>query len=326
MLEQISRADEPVLLRVGSSTVEAPAADVVTAALLGPLGDRDLRLVLGAHRPRWLEQTGLAFAIANRLGPTEVRTSDARHWSSDLLVDWSETWSNGDRLPVAEELFSADEWGGPAISPVVIGGTSAVFINAHRSPMDGARHPVTTQIWPWLDSLLPETRTLRRNSEARNLLLAEFGSLVDEAVANVAEHGAAASSDTYSMVRVSVSTGGTRAISRHKSSGRLHLSVLDTGPGILSTARPRALNPEAPSRGSAFLYGLLAGTVQLAGPKGHGQGLPRILRTARERGGRLTVWANDARCICGFGRGEHVRADDVNYDMRGTVLNVALPF
>src|SRR4051812_46760854 len=71
------------------SALPRETAALLTNALLGTFGHADLRLRVGDASLDWLYASGLAFAVANRPGPTviedrEGRTIDER-WSQDWL-------------------------------------------------------------------------------------------------------------------------------------------------------------------------------------------------------------------------------------------------
>jgi hypothetical protein len=321
---EADRGGEPLridLAKVGS--VERLAGGVLSTALLGSLGDAAVQVELpsGHRRAEWLWASGLAFALANRLGPTYLSgTSAADH--TDLRA-WRERWRPGmeetwrEMLAVSQvSLFSPAEIGESSLAPDLFGPTYAAFVDPHLNQLeDDGQHPITTVVWPWLDRLLPG-KLNGESPNARRGFIRDVGEFVTETLLNVADHAVGYEQRRVrSLAQVAVTTGGHGA--------KLYLSVQDTGPGILTTARPKLADTLwANAADEALMTDLLEGKLPPWG-RGRGIGLPEVTATARKRRGQMTIATGRTRCR--FGPAGAIVATTGGFDLHGSVVAVMFP-
>jgi Histidine kinase-, DNA gyrase B-, and HSP90-like ATPase len=264
---------------------ERVAGAIVANALLGSLGERPLQINLPKHRDP-LEAAGIAFALANRAGPTDVQPASRR---PDPDV-WCRAWTPASQLP----LFSADEpvalfppsaVGESEIEPDYIGRSFAAFIDPHIASSAGSqKHPVAGALWPWLDRLLPRTATgWSLAAERRRRFIVDVGRLLSELILNVSEHAQRPASRLHSLVQVSFTHGGRGSFDR------LYLTVQDTGAGIASTARPK-LDPRVAAAldDHQIVFKLFDGSLP-PWDQGRGLGLPKVAELVHRHAGQL--WA-----------------------------------
>ncbi len=304
------------------SALERPAGGLLGAALLGSLGGRPLHLRLDPSNADWLMASGVAFALANREGPTRIDGSSlpalkAAGWTSD----WRPGHGVGDRA-CTRALFDPGELRETSNLPDLSGPGFAAFINPHLTRPRLQRHPLTTLLWPWLDGLVPRGQQGAVHRDRRSAWLAHVGQVVDETVGNVCEHaGANDPRAICSLVQVVITRGGGA-----RSANRLHISVSDTGMGIPATARPK-LAPHAAAALSEeqLVARLLEGTLAPWG-RGRGQGLPRIVAICRRHKGVLRLATKTTRAVLESGReGGAVRTSVSPFRLDGTVLALTLP-
>jgi hypothetical protein len=299
--------------------LERPAGAVLSNALVGTLGTLPLKIKAPARTALpWFEASGLAFAVANRDGPTSVEGAAVE----PDKARWRRSWRPGSELPWRElvggeqaELFDPSLIGETRIRPSLYGPGHAAFVNPHLAarPSNGA-HPLNTVIWPWLNRLLPTPTS----EAARDRFVAAAGRLIDELVGNVAEHARRPAGDTLSsLVQVSLTRGGRGSFNR------FHLTVSDNGPGIAATARPK-LDPSkaAALSESQLLSKLLEGTLA-PWDRARGMGLPKVAELTRAYRGTLRAATKMSRLMIG-GDVRAVRTERSGFVLDGTVLTVML--
>ena len=300
--------------------LERPAGAILSNALIGTFGSLPLRIKLPpASIPEWLEYSGLAFALANREGPTDLLGLDR---PEDLVAPWREYWLPGAELveePGSQPLFSPGIVGETETIPNITGSCCASFVDPHLSSADVGSHPLNTFVWPWLDRLLPGQRQKREGTGDRYALIEDIGRLVDETVQNVTQHAVTYGQDVRSLLQVAVTHGGGA-----KSFDRVYLAVQDTGPGIVSTARGKV---DAVARASIddqqLLFKLFDGSLPPWG-RGRGMGLPKVLEICANHQGVLHVATQFTRL-----RAESARPPLVTWrngvGLKGTVIVLMLP-
>jgi hypothetical protein len=301
--------------------LERPAGALLSNLLIGTLGDAAVEVVLPAGEPLdWLVASGLAFAVANRLGSTRL------HGSIDLQSEeWRGAWSTGVAAswrnltgPVEPALFEPDVVGETTLKPDLFGPRYAAFVDAHLSPAESApSHPLTELIWPWLDRLLPGRRR-RPANRTRVAFIAELGRVVAETVGNVREHATGGDRPLHSLVQLAVTRGG------RASHDRLHLIVQDNGPGIAATARPKVAPTLTRSLSDhQLLFKLCDGSLPPWG-RARGMGLPTVLQTCRRLDGSLRIWTKNTR-VQAESNDSPLTAGDGLVRVDGTVLSMTLP-
>lgn len=318
---QAARGDLDLDLRPWGA-VERAAGGLLGAALIGSLGERPLHLRLDPSNADWLMASAVAFALANRVGPTTVEGSSledlkAAGWTSD----WRPGHGVGERA-AAGALFHPAELRETPNPPDLTGSDFAAFVNPHLTPPRLQRHPLTTLLWPWLDGLVPRGQQEAVHRDRRSAWLAHVGQVVDETVGNVCEHaGANDPNGLCSLVQVVITRGGGA-----RSANRLHVAVSDTGVGIPATARPK-LEPHVAAALSEeqLVARLLEGTLAPWG-RGRGQGLPRIVEICRRHKGVLRLATKTTRAVLESAReGGAVRTSASPFRLDGTVLALTLP-
>jgi len=198
--------------------------------------------------------------------------------------------------------------------------TYAAFIDPHMSTDPVIQdHPVNTVVWPWLGRLLPRARLGLSHRDSRESFIAEVGRLVTEMVLNVSQHAAPGRRDLRSIVHVSLTRGGGET-----SFDRLHLAVHDTGPGILSTARPK-IRPDLSARidDHQLLFKLFDGSLP-PWDRARGMGLPKVVDICKRRKGSLLVASQTTR-LRGQAQPPYLLTSRSDFNLHGTVLSVMLP-
>ena len=300
--------------------VERAAGAILSNALVGTLGRLPLTIKVpaGSAIP-WFEASGLAFAVANRPGPTFVEGAGVEPDNAR----WRRSWRPGNALPWRDlvggdqaELFDPSLTGETGVRPSLYGPGYAAFVNPHLAARSGsAGHPLNTLVWPWLNRLLPAAAP----DGVRRHFVASVGRLIDELVGNVAEHARRPEGEPVcSLVQVSLTRGGRGSFDR------LYLTVSDNGPGIAATARPKI----DPSKAAALtdpqlLAKLLDGTLAPWG-RARGMGLPKVAELTRAYRGTLRAATKMTRLAVGEHDGA-VRTRQSDFILDGTVLAVMLP-
>jgi hypothetical protein len=306
-------------------TIERSAGAILSNALLGTLGQRPLTVLLAGGESDWMTTSGLAFALANRPGPTTVLDGE----DAAPLLGWRRDWRPGHVEPLRSmmpagngELFAPEELGETSSLPDLFGSSFAAFVNPHLTQPQLQRHPLTTLLWPWLDKLLPNPQERPIEHGARGAWVGDVGGVVDEVLGNVCEHARRRDGErVFSLVQVSVTRGGGQ-----RSSNRLHLCVQDTGPGIPATARPKVPPSLAAAMSEQQLVAkLIEGTLQPWG-RGRGQGLPRVADICRRLQGTLRVATKTTRAVI-EAQAENcaVRTHQAAFCLNGTVVTLTLP-
>lgn len=326
LLDRLDVAEERLTLDLRQlDTIERSAGAILSNALVGSLGHRTLEICAGENADELMRSSGLAFALANRVGTTVI------HGRSDVSpsAGWAREWRPGQLEPLRAmmrpgdaELFEPSELHETAIEPDLFGPTYAAFVNPHLTQPSLQHHPLTTLLWPWLDRLIPRRQPRPVDTEARALWVADVGRVVDEVLSNVCEH--ARHSDgrrIHSLVQVSVTRGGGE-----RSTNRLHLCIQDTGPGIPLTARPKIGPAIAAELNETQLVGrLLEGTLSPWG-RGRGQGLPRVAEICRRLSGTLRLATKITRAtVEGGSTNEAVLLTPAPFRLDGTVVTLTLP-
>ncbi len=286
--------------------IERPAASILSAALLSTLGRVPLvvRLPPDDTGLRDASLSTLAFAFANRAGKTSVEGLD--------LAPWRRSWSPGTRDRIGL-LFSPGSMGESADEPSIFGRLHAAFVNPHRAAPTAGPTTVTQVVRPWLTHVLPSYVSNARDSRGNPGFVADVGHLIDELLENVREHACtpAPGASTRSLVQALITRGAQ---------DRLHVIVLDTGPGIGATARLKL--GDAPKSDAQLVRALFQG--ELAGwHRSRGQGLPRVWSKVQAwRGASLQLATNGVRAT---GSAGVLNVGDRGFSMTGTVLAATFP-
>lgn len=283
--------------------IERPAASVLSAALLSAWGDVPLVVQLPPGESR-RALPSLTFAFANRRGRTEVPGVD--------LQPWRRSWSPGMRERMGL-LFSPAQMGETNDEPSIFGRYHASFINPHRAAHSTGTSAVTLVVRPWLADVLPEYLSKPRDQRANPQFINDMGRLIDELLENVREHASPHGGDNAvrSLVQIEITRG---------SEDRLHLIVLDTGPGIVVTARPKVADMMLSD--DALLGALLQGSLT-GWHRGRGRGLPDVWKAVSSwSGSSLYVASNKVR-LSGVGGALTTHSD--GFDLHGTVIAATFP-
>jgi hypothetical protein len=299
------------------ASVDRIAAAVMTCALTGSLGDRPLQVVATKEtRLDWLESSGLAFALAQRRGPTQLEAGPADgQWRRDWSPGFGSPWS-GAELPRRDTLFEPEMIGETGIQPDLAGPSFAAFVNPHLTRRASGPHPVATVLWPWLTRLISVTRPDAHDDGIRARMVSDIGRLVDEVVTNVGDH-ATVDGPIASLVQVSVTRGGGQ-----RSHNRLHIAVTDTGPGITTTARKR-LGPEDRGLDDETLLGHLLDARLAPWGRGRGQGLPRVADLCRAYDAVLRVATRTTNAV--LEPDEALQTRTTGYCLHGSVVTMTIP-
>ncbi len=297
--------------------IEAPAASILSQALIGRLGNLPLviRIPSDLDHLEAVFWSGVRFALANREGPTEV--------IPELLAEpqWRRSWVPGEvramRGLFQQHLFDPQEFG---VKPDIFGRYHAAFINPHRLPAKAANQDIGSIVRPWLSDVLPNLRNSEVMAPARQHFLFEVTAVIDELLQNVREHARHTSvgSPTRSLVQISVTLGGGV-----ESFNRIYISVQDAGPGIVTTARPKIRFSEGAEMSDADLLAhLFTGDLD-PWNQGRGMGLPRVWRIvqARKNAG-LWVASNKERLASSEGSLASIGA---GFDIGGSVVVAMIP-
>jgi len=287
-----------------------PHADaaVVANALVGSLGS--VPVSLGPIRRSdliHLARGGLFFALANRNGDTDVSALSGEMFDRQ---SWQRGWSPSSREPL-EQLFSRSALGETEYVPHLFGPYHAAFVQPHLAGPAAPTTEVTKVLRPWLRGLLPHTRSF---SAIQEKFVEDVGCLVDELVDNVREHGATQENGepAHSLVQIFVTRGSH--------GNRITLTVLDTGRGIPTTARPKVAAELASASDADLVEALCEGRAGNWN-RARGLGLPRVWDAVRS-------WER-ARMILASGCarledvGDSLKKHDSNFQLAGTVVTAS---
>jgi hypothetical protein len=284
--------------------VEAPAASILSQALLEALF-----------------RSGLLFALANREGDTAVFGMGVSY------PRWKHSWLPGDLSSIRalfdpgaheskqERLF---EPSGEEI-PDIFGRYHAAFINPHRLPPSGSHEEIGNVMRPWLSEVLPNVWGVAHRP-VRERFLSDVNAVIEELLQNVREHASRRpdGQPSQSLVQLSVTLGGGS-----ESFNRIYISVQDSGPGIVATARPKLrFSAASEVADEKFLTLLFAGELD-SWNRGRGMGLPRVWRICQERGDS-TLWVA-SRELRVLGKNQVLRERTEGFDIGGTVLVIMIP-
>lgn len=277
-------------------------ATLVANGLIGSLGHVALEVdPVPREELAHLARSGVCFALANRTGPTRVSSVEVMQ-----LDAWRESWSPGAAQPL-RELFSAEELSETQYVPRLFSPYHAAFVQPHLAAAVGGGSEVTRVLRPWLLRIIPGKK-LRLDPE----FVADIGTLVEELVENVREHARRQpdGKPTCSLIDVSVTRGGH--------GNRINVSVQDTGPGIVATARTKLSAPAAGLSAPELVAALLKGEAG-SWHRARGLGLPRVWDAVRERvGARISVATGVVR-LDGSGK-TSLHAEASSFDLAGTVV------
>jgi hypothetical protein len=297
-LAGLSDVDDDIKLNFGNHWPEdGHEVALLAAALIGSLRDR--RVTVDVDDPDAVDsllRVGLATALSRRANGCTTFAAAARDLNRPRL---GAVWTSGSRA-TTEALFAAHD-------PATTGGFGpryATFVNPHLSTGAEGHPDVVFLVRRWLTRRLGEALP----EHAVDALVATVGASLDELIANVQEHAAAERTPRIDcLVRVSITTAnGVRC------------SVSDNGRGIADS-----LGSKVPSNGNAnTLVSLIEG--ELPGwDAGRGVGLTRVRQLARDVGGHLTIATDRTRLLACAG--EHVRATEASFLLRGTLVDLDLP-
>jgi hypothetical protein len=255
-----------------------PVATAVLAQAMLAVPD-DFDLVVDLHdRPetlRWLLRGGVVSALSRRRcvrfeGLPET-LGQGRLWN---------TWTPGAHAVMAPMFGQGAEAEAPLFGP-----GHAVFINPHLTTEPYAQASLTPLVRRWLTQVVAPGLSA---AEQEAFIAAPIFA-IDQLVHNVREHaiGASAHHHVDSVVGLEVAGAGLER--------RLRVSVIDTGPGVESTLRPKLAGaPEYPGEDdllAALLDGALPGWH-----RGRGFGLATIAGLVNDSpGATLELWSGAAR-------------------------------
>jgi hypothetical protein len=302
--------DQSEPLAVDLSRVVAitrPAGAVLVNALVTELTDATIRLHEPSQSPiEKLTYSGLGFAFANRQGKTQFN----RLTPEDLqFARWKLPWT-----PAQQSANVQTDAGNSATlpdqdDPSLMFKAHAAFVHPHATSRQKYRRDIPYRIQGWLQSILPH----RAQSSAKGHdFIDELQTLIYELVDNVAEHAwPQGDPQPLSLVQVSVARGNSSDIR-----DRIWVVVLDTGPGIPTTAAPKVGEAQLPR--AKLLEGLLSGRFLQSDHRARGFGLPRVANIcSRWRDSQLTILSDDARIVM---ENEQITTSSTERRIRGTVI------
>lgn len=281
--------------------IERPAGLVLSTALVGILGQRPVVVKADPKKPGTISQNGIAFALAHRRGRVTYLGIDEDTLG---LRDWRCTWTPGARSTHEPALFQQTLFPEDEEDPSLFGPMHAAFVNAHLSGPRGAQTEVAKAVPRWLRRLLPHGV---RDSHSVSRIVR----VLDELLDNIREHALMVRPDgnpTRSLVQIARTRGTT---------DRLYVSVIDNGPGIAATLRPK-LGGIRSVDDEALIRRLLKGELDRWEP-GRGIGFAAVRRAMDEEEGLASLLvATDRHRF-------EVNARDVvslspGYPIQGTVL------
>lgn len=315
--------------QVGLDDVDAAVAALRKAALAGTV-ELDLREVRGmdraagplltkelftstgtAHvvvrapehnRDLLLAQSGLLFFLAD----DSAREVIPPFQQAASLNPWRTTWTRGS---------GAQKWlfdDAQAIEPTTFRrGEYAAFVNPHLVGRPFGQSDLSGIVQPWLAQFFPPGIHLNR------LFLQDISDIIDELLSNVCDHAASQERlpELRSLVLVTLARG-KESDARY----RVHLSVLDTGVGVVTSAKVKV------NGGTEASADLLRDLFEHRGLIRHarGFGLPHIWQKVSNR--------SDGRLYCttdGFrleGKANFLKVASLPHGATGgTVVTVTFP-
>ncbi|WP_133147294.1 hypothetical protein [Mycolicibacterium novocastrense] len=260
---------------------------------------------------RVFARSGLYLALSRQRTLDWTRFDERQ---STALKAWATDWRPADvRQPLfpiglPDNSFEVDRRGDSPERELV------AFLSADRVPRSEAMADQSVVVFPWLRDMVRHHDRL--SVDTRETLLEETALAAQELLDNVRLH---AKLDSSGLCYVSYSITGQA----NTNDLELHLTVLDTGAGIPTTAQRHYASPEPPE---AIVSAALAGELR---KRDRGRGLNRLAHLAERRGGRLfiatsaeTGGAVIAECVqTAQAVVRHV--DDL--DLKGTVAVLTLP-
>ncbi len=208
---------------------------LLNCALLTVLDD--IAISITPPRPEVLARYGLMFGLAHHSAPTSfVGETEAATSAAGLLAEWRRPWTPGTKQQWLHLFGPTESHHHGSSEPSVLGPQLAAFVNPHLVQRVPRGPRVSHVVRPWLFDLLPRARhTTDRNPGME--FTDDLGRAIDELVDNVGCHAVAsrASARTVrSAVFLLLARGNSGDVR-----DRIYIVVLDTGPGILATARPK---------------------------------------------------------------------------------------
>ena len=258
------------------------AAMLLNCALLTRMDNTELTVT--PPESDVLMRYGLMFGIANH-HPQAVLLHGS-HWNpkDDWLADWSRPWPPGSRQQWLR--LSGDDLPG---EPSVLGPDVAAFVNPHLVPRSPRATRVSHVVRPWLTNLLPP-RARIATSPTGLAFLEDIGRAADELVDNVGCHAVLAGHTALSVrsaVFVLLARGNSSSVR-----DRIYIAVVDSGPGIVGTARPKFGHINRRMTDELLLRALFENNHGVLG-RARGFGLPDVLDISRRwRGGSVDCFAN----------------------------------
>jgi hypothetical protein len=289
------------------------AAMLLSSALMTRLGNTALTVTPPSYEV--LVRYGLMFAFAHRPGPTEFVGKSALE-SQSHLPEWRRSWTPGSRqqwLPLASEDTSLlpDE---PSVSRRKL----AAFVNPHLVPRIARGPRVSQVVRPWLLTLLPRRARVTLDPRAGLEFTDDLGRAVDELVDNVGCHAVGdkqSARSVASAVFILIARGNAETVR-----DRIYVVVLDTGPGILGTARPKF--GDLRLRDTDLLPALFQEHHRELG-RARGFGLPDVFRVAKRwRGGTVNCLTNGLRLTLSTSESA---VSPIGADIGGTIVTLTIP-
>ncbi len=255
-----------------------PIATAVLAQAMLTAPD-DFELVVDLHDEpetlRWLLRSGVVSALARRrcvrFEGLPSTLGQGKFWN---------TWTPGAHAVMAP-MFED----GVDSETLLFGPEHAVFINPHLTTEPYGHASLTPLVRRWLTQVVAPGLSAH---EQETFIAAPIFA-VDQLVHNVREHAITPSnrSRVDSVVALEVAGEGLER--------RLRVSVLDTGPGVATTLRPK-LGGAPAYPGEDDLLGALLGGKLPGWDRGRGFGLATIAgQIAQAPGAALELWSGEVR-------------------------------
>lgn len=293
-------------------------AAVLTAVLLGPLSKRGTRVLSDARWAMRIAHSGLAMALAQPLVFFEDRGLEA---ALDLK-EWRLPWTASSRCvlrPEAmghERLFEEPLDEGTT-APGIAGRYHGTFVDPHLSGRVGARSPLLSVVESWLYHVLPRTK----NPDEVMDVLRVVSTLLHELLANVQEH---APVEGLAALRSAVTISVLQSCG--SSIPHVAVTVLDTGPGIISSLACKLIQAGVPkSRFQRAVHAALLGDGTEDSAflgRGRGLGLSRVRKAVQDAHGTMDL-VTEGVAMQWTSSGLYKRGTCPL--MRGTVVSARIP-